>query len=344
MSECLSTCIGNETADADVPGMEESKTVERCVDEYPIRVGMFAPKQRRPDIPMSKHFVVLTNQDDICKEMSVFGKRMVTVETSAEDVPRPLSEYLDAFKVVYCRPTKDYSHVMSTVCILCIRMRVGATHVYHSSMSMSPSGVLAVCDLSKDAQYALNEGFVTCARFIDIDVEQANRCAEEYKKGNVVLIPQIVAHNIGIPPMKYEVGALVGVTEAGEPGLNGCVKGIHVHMDEQAAVDHAVQMSVQNIQNGDAPLTTILSKRLEVKDEPWSRLQWKRWNPSKTRWPVEDTTTTCAACARELGGRRFVSMTCGHGLFCGECADLQRETMTCVICDVDTVRIASLEW
>jgi hypothetical protein len=209
---------------------------------------------------------------------------------------------------------------------------------------MDPGHALKAFELSPNAQYAIDEGFVTCARFIDQQVSKANSCAEAYRKGDVVLIPQIVAHNVGgIPPMKYEVGALVCVPEAGSPGLNGCVKGIHVHMDEQSAVNHAQQMSVQRPE-ADVNSKNILPQVIEVKEEPWSRLHWKRWNPSTTSWPREDTLTACVACLRELGGRRFVSMSCGHGFYCNACAELQREAMTCVVCEADAVRISALHW
>jgi hypothetical protein len=294
---------------------------------------------------------------------------------TAQLAERPLAQYQDFYKVVYVVNAQDIARprakphmalaVLSTVALLTIRTRVGMTHIFQNgaddceescgagpgALTTARSGMLgsgkfevAYNSLQKHAQYALDEGLVVAARFLDMNWRAAQACADEYRTGNKVLVPQMCVHNTDLPMMVYEVGNVVRVPDAGEPGLNECVRGIHVHITESDALQHARSMSLALNED---ETTSILAQTPipAIHDEPMGPLKWFAWNCRPTPWN-DDKDTTCLSCMVPMNysSKRYAVMDCGHGYMCAQCAHVASETMVCPDCSMKALRISACPW
>jgi hypothetical protein len=196
--------------------------------------------------------------------------------------------------------------------------------------------------LQKRRQYAVDEALVTTIKFLHPHPKTARDCAMEYQQGTVVLVPQFGVHNPGQTTMRYEVGCVARESQAGIVGLNGCIKGIHVHVTEKEAMRHAQTMCVLPEQCRDQSVfrfdpTTVYDVLSSYKPE------WKRWNCRPNPWH-NSAATKCLACTKPMNDSvaRYAVMDCGHGYMCGQCAGVAKEDMKCPECSIRAIRISQV--
>jgi hypothetical protein len=196
--------------------------------------------------------------------------------------------------------------------------------------------------LTSQRQYAVDEALVTAVKFVNPNAMAAQDCANQYQYGEVQLVPQFCVHNPTRPFMKYEVGCVARESQAGVMGSNGCIKGIHVHMTEEAALRHAKSMCVLP---EDLHQRSVLNWSIvPVWDEPAGyKLEWKRWNCRPNPWQ-NNAETKCLACTKPMNESvvRYAVMDCGHGYMCGQCASVAKENMQCPECSIRALRISEV--
>lgn len=261
-------------------------------------------------------------------------------------IERPLPSYQEFYKVVYIADTNDileragssphqWLPVQSTVAVLTLRTRMGVTSIFNDAGRRTPSS-----DLVDHAQYALDEALVVTARFMDLDARKAQECARQYQTGRRCLVPQMCVHNQDLAMMTYEVGCVVRVPDAGQPGLNQCVRGVHVHINEQDALEHARAMGLQLDESSGS--TVLALEVVPVYDGPLGELKWFRWNCRPTPWN-DNKDTRCLSCMRLMNasGLKYAVMDCGHGYLCSQCVSAARELMICPQCSINASRISA---
>jgi hypothetical protein len=195
-------------------------------------------------------------------------------------------------------------------------------------------------------QYVVDEALPTTARFLDTNTLTAHDCAGQYQQGTKLLVPQICVHNVDLPMMNYEVGCVARVPNAGENGLNGCLCGIHVHISESDALQHAQTMGVQMIDPYGAHNSTVLGKQpVPVYDGPDDKIKWFKWNSRPNPWN-DNEDTKCLSCLMPMNSssRKYAVMDCGHGFLCAACAAMAQETMHCPECSIRALRISAYPW
>lgn len=260
---------------------------------------------------------------------------------------RPL--YQEFFKVVYVARAHDlaalsaetFLPVKSTVCVLVLRTRVGITRVFDNDTGqlVSPNS------LGERTQYALDEALVVAAKFLDRDGFAARTTARQYQNGEDCLVPQLCVHNRDLAMLRYEVGSVVHVSDAGRPGLNGCVTGVHVHLLERDAMVHAQSMSLQNYET-EAATSSVLAREPVVVYDKDVRLKWFQWHHRPTPWE-DDESTQCLSCVRPMNGSgpKYAVMGCGHGYLCQFCArTAQAGEHQCPECSIGASRATVCAW
>lgn len=276
-------------------------------------------------------------------------------------ISRDLAQYQDFYKVVYVThmPDRDvFSSVRrqaltiaSTVAILTLQARVGRTNVYRNvEGGARPSKkrhkpLFALRDLHQAAQFVLDEALVTSAVFVHSRERDASDTARQYERGTAKLVPQFCVHNNDVLPVTYEVGCVMREPNAGLPGKNGCLQGLHVHRTLDAALEHAKLMSCQP--ETEANAGALYRPALVSVFESPLRFVWKQWNGRPTPWCDADAdAVACLACGLSIGAtsKKYRFMDCGHGFMCGTCAGIAREDMVCPECALRATRISGFQW
>jgi hypothetical protein len=207
----------------------------------------------------------------------------------------------------------------------------------------SDKGVpVTIANLKSEYQYAINEGLVTCAKFVDTNYVTAAENAEMYKKGRSKLLSQFAIHS-GVE-YPYEVGCVARESNAGNAGQNGCIAGIHVHLTESAAYCYAQNMCVRWAGDPHAcDAVNMFPSYVRVEDRAPEDIKWHRWNCRPNPWGT-DPDVKCLGCMKPMNdsSRKYVAMDCGHGYLCATCATAARETMKCPECEINVSRFSTV--
>jgi hypothetical protein len=251
--------------------------------------------------------------------------------------PRPEMP-LDVFKIAYV--LRGGNEVDGVLALLHMRVDLASAALYDNDTGARVgSDALAAAD---GRQVVFDDGVVITA-FILSTVHDPSLVAEEYRQGRVRLCSQVAVNRREfVPKFYYEVGTRVREPRAGQPGLHGCLQGIHAFTTKAAAVRYAAIMDGHQTETQYA--RTVLVHGAVCVQEVDMVADWWPYN----QVPVK-ADTVCVTCARPVGGTAYPARLrrvagCGHAL-CDSCArGLISTKLLCPACAFPAPRVDDYPW
>lgn len=244
------------------------------------------------------------------------------------------------YKVCYLYSKK---RLAASPVVALLHMRVPRAARVYQSETGAPVDLSLPSPLPEGMKLACSKALVLEAKFLGDTDTAVSQALDEYEAGQLILVPQFWLHQPeGSRPLltMYEVGEVSVAEDAGTPGKNGCVAGIHGFGTEMEAFQLALQACANLPAATEQPpaFMMALSKAYAGGAEPTVE-PWYRWNTvaapagfdkqatgdgdehkeEQEREEAVDTASRCFCC--QALGAELKLASCGHGAVCKPCGD-----------------------